>query len=179
MPSKERDADRQRRVMQAHERRRLRPGTQSPVDPRQLGGAEVPGGTGVEPGVRGDDCGLRVLDRVRERPAAAQVRSPAELREERLRVIVIAGHQMHGHRAAPHDGVQGGVLVRAAGVSQVAGDDDAVGPGRDGQQAADRLGQARGGLSRERPGHQVGVAELGDPHEAEPSNARPLGGPCG
>src|SRR5712691_9252314 len=102
--------------------------------------------------------------------AVAEERRVAELGDERGRVVMVARHEVHGYRAAPQDGPQGGVLVRVPGVREVAGDDDAVRPRLDREHAADRFGEVRGGQCRQGPSHQVRVTEVGDPHVLERSN---------
>ena len=136
----ERDPDRDRRVVQADEGGHVAAGAEDLVDPGELGGAEASRRAALHPGVREHQGGLRVLHRVGGRHAVAEVRRVAETGDQGGWVVVVAREQVHRHRAGPQDRAQRGVLVRMAGVGQVAGDDHAVRPRLQCEQAGQCVG---------------------------------------
>jgi hypothetical protein len=160
----ERDPDRHRRVVQADEGGHVRPRRQGLVDPAELIRAQPPGRAALHPAAGDHQGGLGVLDRVGGRHAVAQERRVAEPGDEGARVVVVARHEVHRHRALAQDGPQRGVLVRVPGVGQVAGDDHAVRPRLERERAGERVGQ--GGRGRDGQGSpgQVEVTEVSDPH---------------
>jgi hypothetical protein len=105
---------------------------------------------------------------------AAQELRPAELGQQPLRIVVVAGGQVDRQRVPADQVAQHRVGAGLAGVGQVAGDDHAVRSRVEGEHPAEREVQAGGRLSGERSGAQVRIAEVcdGQAHAPNPSVRR-------
>lgn len=172
-PVQERNADRNRRVVQTDQGRYAGASGELPVQPGHLTGTQPAARRTGHPRVQDHDRERRVLHRVRRQRPPAQEARPAERAHESLRHVVVARHQVQRQRKRPDLLAQGRVLARLPALGEVTGDHDAVRERVQGEHPAQGGPQPGRGGRGPGTGREVRVAQVRHGEGHVPTLPRP------